>query len=227
MKINTKKIVKLAQDSLVLAFVFVFLISLQVLAATTPTFNQDIVAGSISVDIVDASGVTVAAPAVTFEEATFSFSTQDTTGSFAPTAERIRASNPTGTEEWTVNLAASATTDTWTDGGSNEYDFNDAGGYVDDGATTDVDAFGGEMTVDPSGGTLTEVDSCGVVGISKGTEDAFEEGVTDSIDIMVADGTATAYCQYDFIGDAGNILQKIPAGQAAASYSIDMTVTIQ
>jgi len=179
---------------------------LQVFAASTPTFNQTINAGSLSVDIVNASGVTVAAPAVTFGVATFSFSTQDTTGSFAPSAERIRVSNPTATAAWTVNLAANATTAVW-DGATTDYDFNDAGGYTDDGATTDADSFGGQMTVDPSGATISGVDSCATTNTSLGASDSFEEGSTDSIDIF-SSTTASTFCQFDFCGDAANITSE-------------------
>jgi len=207
------------------AFIFLF-IGIQALGSTTPVFNQTITSTTLSVDIVDADGVTVDSPAVTFDSKNFSFATQDSSGQFGTSSQRIRANNPTATDTWTVNLAASDPTDTWVSG-SDEYDFNDAGEYTDDGATTDADSYGGEMTVDPSTGTISGVDSCATTNLSKGTSDSFEEGATDSIDIMSAASGAATACQWDFIGAVANITQKIPASQAVGSYSIAMTVSIQ
>jgi hypothetical protein len=220
-----EKILKIAKNSLMLISCFTFLFLIEtVLASTSPTFNQTISAGSLSVDIVDAGGTTVASPAVTFGAATYSFDTQSTSGSFAPSAERIRAYNPTATATWTVNLGATAT-DTWT-ASSLHYDFNDptGSGYTDG---TDTDAYGGEMTVDPSGGTITGVSGCATSNVSAGASDSFEEGVTDSIDIFTAASGASTYCRWDYVGAASNISQKIPAGQAAGSYSLTMVVSIQ
>jgi len=226
MKINTKKLTKITQNSLVLAFVFVFLISSQVFAADTTVLTQVINAGSLGEDIVDASGVTVASPAVTMGAVSFSFSDQTSSGQFGTTAERVRVSNPTATEEWTVSIAASATTAVWTDGGSSTYDFNDASGSgYTDGA--DTDSVGGQMTIDPSGGSVTGVDGCATTGVNvQATPVAFEEGTTDSVDLMIAGGTAAPFCQFDFIGDAGNVVQKIPASTIAGTYTISLTVSV-
>ena len=216
MGINLKKISKIARKSLSLALVFVFLVSLQVIAATTPTFNQTITAGALSVDIVDAGGTTVGSPSVTFASKAFSFDTQTSTGDFAPSAQRIRVSNPTGTAAWTVNLAGSAPGAHWTAGG-NTYHFDDATGG---GATN------GQMTVDPSGGTISGVSGCATTNTSKGSVDSFASGSVDSIDIF-SSTTAATYCRFDYVGAVANISQKIPASQAAGSYSLTMSVTVQ
>jgi len=222
MKAKTQKIIKIAQKTCVLVFTFVFLVGLQVLAATS-NFTQSIIDGSLSVDIVDSDGNSVGSPAVAFASKTFSFSTQDATGSFAPSAQRIRVSNPTVTSAWTVALAASSPTASWT-ADSNHYDFNDAGGYVDDGSTTDADSYGGQMTVDPSGGTISGVNGCATTGTSKGSSAPFVEGSTNSITIF-SSTSAAAYCRFDYVGAAANITQKIPAAQTSGSYSLNMTVT--
>ena len=230
MKKIAVKLLPIAKKSLVLAVVFVFLVTLQALAVGT-TFNQSITAGSLSMDIVDDDGASVGSPSVDFAEKSFSFDTQDSKGYFAPTGakeERIRVSNPTGTATWVVNLGAVSTA-SWTDG-SKHYDFNDAGGYTDDGATTDADSYGGQMTVDPSGGTQSGVPSstaCPITNVSVGSEDSFVEGSKNSIDIFTAASGAPTYCRFDYVGVADNITQKIPAGQAAGSYSLSMTVTVQ
>lgn len=225
MKTKTKKMAKIAQKSLVLALIFVFVVGIQVFASNQSTFNQTISAGSLSVDIVDAGGTTVASPAISMGAETFSFSTQDATGQFGTSAERIRAYNPTTTATWTVNLAASSPTDTWT-GGAGDYDFNDAGGYTDDGATTDADAYGGQMTVNPSTGSITGVSGCATTNVSLGASDSFVQTSMNSIDIMSAAAGAATSCRWDFIGAADNITQKLPASQAAGSYSITMVLSI-
>ena len=222
MKTKIRKMAKIGQKSLVLALIFVFLVGIQVFASNSSTFNQTINAGSLSVDVVDAAGTTVASPAISLGAKTFSFSTQDATGQFGTSAERVRASNPTTTAIWTANLAASATTATWTTGTA-YYDFNDASGYTD-GA--DTDSYGGQMTVNPSTGSITGVSGCATTNVSLGTSDSFVEGTTNSIDIMSAAAGAATTCRWDFIGAADNITQKLPASQAAGSYSITMVLSI-
>lgn len=201
-----------------------------ILAADTSTFTQVINAGTWSADFVDAGGTTVASPGVTMTAIDFSFDTQDANGELAPSAQRIRANNPTGTAAWSVTIAAALATDLWENGGATEkFDFNDLGGYVDDGATTDTDDYGGEMTIDPSGGTVggwpNDTD-CPVAEVTKGSSDSFEEGATDNITIMTASGSAPTGCRWHFIGSSNNITQKVPASQPADTYTIDLTVTI-
>lgn len=189
-------------------------------AANTPQFNQAINAGSLSVDIVDAGGTTVASPAVTFNALNFSFDTQDATGTLGTASEKIRVSNPTSTATWSVNLAASATTAKWT-AGTNYYDFNDGSGYTD-GA--DTDTYGGQMTVNPSVGTLAGVSGCATTNVTKGASDSFVEGSVDSIDIFSAAAGASTFCRWDLTGVG--LTQKVPASQASGSYSVNMTLTI-
>lgn len=205
---------------LVLATISIFVSGSAVFAANTPTLNQTINAGSLSVDIVDDSGNTVGSPSVAFSAANYSFDNQDGTGTLGTASEKIRVYNPTSTETWTVNLAGSATTALWTDGG-NTYDFNDGSGYSDGG---DTDAKGGQMTINPSAGTLAGVSGCATTNVSKGASDSFIEGSVNSIDLMSAAAGAATFCRWDLTGVA--LTQKIPASQPAGSYSISMTMTI-
>ncbi|HNT30018.1 MAG TPA: hypothetical protein PKL83_03645 [bacterium] len=195
---------------------------LQVFAATDSDWSQVINAGSQSVDIVDDTGAAVANPAVTFGALTYDFDTQDGTGTFGISTEKVRVYNPTSTATWTVNIAGSATTAVWTDGGSNTYDFNDVNGYTD-GA--DTDSVGGQLTIDPSGGSISGVSGCATTNISAGTSDAFEEGTVDSIDLLAAASGAPTFCRWDYTG--ASLSQGIPAAQVAASYAINMVVSIQ
>jgi len=190
-------------------------------AANTPQLNQAISAGTKSVDIVDDSGNSVVSPSVSFGALTFSFDTQDGSGVLGTSSERIRTYNPTSSEIWSVNLAGSADTASWTDGGTNSYDFNDGSGYTDGG---DADSVGGQMTVDPSTGTLAGVSGCATTNVTKGVSESFSQGTVDSIDLMSAAAGAPTFCRWDLTGVA--LTQKIPASQSAASYSISMVMTI-
>ena len=204
-------------EALSLSLVLGLIVLVQAWASTTPTFNQTISAAALSVDIVDSGGSTVETPTVDFGGVNFSFDYQDSHGQFATSSERVRANNPTAKDTWTVSLAGSAPGATWTDGG-NTYNFDDPTGS---GETN------GQMSFDPSTGSITGVDGCSADHVSKGISESFEEGVTDSIDIMIASAGAATACQWDFIGAAENLLQKIPAGQVVGSYSLGMIVSIQ
>jgi len=200
-----------------------------VLASSTSNFTQTINAGTLAVDIVDGSYVTVGSPTMAMSAATFSFACQTKTGTFGTASEVIYVSNPDAADNgWTVSLAAAATTDVWDSAGT-DFDFNEAGssGCVDDGATTDADSFGGQMTVDASGATLAvgQCASCVTTNVTKGSSASFVEGTTNTITILTG---ATAS---DDIGDwkltGVSISQKIPAEQPAASdYNINMVLSI-
>ncbi len=201
----------------------------EVYASSTSTFNQTINPGTLAVDIVNASYVAVGSPTITMDPVTFSFSCQTATGVFGTATEQIYVTNPDAADGgWSVSLAASSTTDVWDSAGT-DYDFNDPGtsGCVDDGATTDADDLGGELTVNASGGTLDVggCASCVVTNITKGSSNAYEEGTTDSITIL------TGSSESDDIGDWTlenvSISQKIPAEQPVASdYNINMVLSI-
>lgn len=195
-------------------------------AASTSNFTQTITAGTLSVDITNSSYVSVPSPSLAMNSTSFDFSCQTVTGSFGTASEQVYISNPDAADNgWSVSLAASATTDIW-DSANVDFDFNDptTAGCTDGG---DTDSFGGQMTIDASGATLSSgaCSSCTTGNISLGSSDAFEEGVTDSITII------TAAAGSDDIGDWYvrdiSISQTIPAEQPAASdYNIDMVLSI-
>lgn len=197
-----------------------------VLAASTSNFQQTITAGTISVDIVDGSYVTVGSPSVALGSTAFSFSCQTTTGSFGTVSQQIYIQNPDAADNgYTVSLAASDPTDVWDSAGT-DFDFNDSGssGCADGG---DADSLAGQMTVDPSGATLDvgNCASCVTTNVTLGSSDAFEEGSTDSITLVTASSGS------DDVGDwtvqGIDISQTIPAEQPAANdYDIDMTLSI-
>ena len=218
-----KKWLKLFKNSMIMIGSFLLLVGVQVLANNQATMNQTINNSSKSVDIVDGSGVTIASPAVAFGAVNYSFDNQDATGTLGTASQKIRVYNPTNATSLTVSLAGSATTAVWTDG-SNTYDFNDGSGYTD-GA--DTDSVGGQMTVDPSAGTLAGVSGCSTSSnISKGSSASFEEGTKPSIDLITSiTSDSNKFCRWDLTGVA--LTQKIPANQASGgTYSITLVLSI-
>ena len=204
------------------------LLASTVYGASTANFTQVINAGTLSVDIVDGSFVTVGSPSVSMGAVNFSFACQSSTGVFGSGTQQIYVQNPDAADGgWSLTMAASNATDVWDSAGT-DFDFNDPSGSpagCGDGA--DADSVGGQMTIDPSGGVLAAGNcaSCTTTGISLGSSDAFEEGTTDSITI------ATAGAGSDDIGDWTiqdvDISQQIPPEQPAASdYNIDMVLTV-
>lgn len=197
-----------------------------VFASDTSTFNQTINSGTLSVDIVDASYVTVASPSIDMSTLSFGFTCQTSTGTFGTTTEQIYVKNPDAADSgWTVSLAGSATTAVWDSAGT-DFDFNDSNGSgCTDGG--DTDSFGGQMTVDASGGSIAvgSCSACTTTGVSAGSSNAFVEGSVDDITIL------SGASESDDIGDwtlqGVSISQKVPAEQpAAADYSIDMVLSI-
>ncbi len=177
--------------------------------------------GTLSVDIVDGAGSSVASPFLEMGGANVSFSNQTATGTFGISSQKIRVDNGTGTAVWTLSLAAdSGATALWD--GTTDYDFNDPTANAVDGA--DTDSFGGQMTVDPSSSTITPEGGCTLTNISSGGSSSYSEGVTDAITIASASSGADTNCYWD-ITDI-DISQTIPAEQPADSYTIDMTLSI-
>ncbi len=194
--------------------------------SSTSDFTQTINPGTLTVDIVDGSYVAVGSPAVAMSAATFGFTCQTTTGTFGTGTQQIYVKNPDASDTgWSTTLAASAPTAFWDSAGT-DMDFNDpttAG--CTDGA--DADSLKGQMTVDPSVGTLAvgQCLSCVVTNVTKGSLAAFNQATLDSITIL--SGAAGS----DDIGDwkltGVSISQKIPGEQPAASdYTIPLTLSI-
>ena len=197
-------------------------------AANTPTLSQTINNGVLSTDILDASRVTVGSPSASMSAKTLSFSCQSggsaSTGTLGTTSQRLYVINPGGADNgWTLTLAAtSGATSTWTSGG-NGMDFNDpTTSGCTDGA--DTDSKGGQLTVDPSGGTLTaDCASCTTSNITKGSSAAFNQGTTDSVTLLNAALASDNVWQGYLTG--ATLSQTIPAETPSGTYSLNMTLT--
>lgn len=220
------------KSKLVVAFIAAVLLASGVpastFAANNSTFNQTINTAALDVNILNASQIPVASPAVAMSPKGFLFTCQSggdaSTGTFGTNSERIYVFNPDAADNgWTLTLGATAgTTATWTSGG-NSFDFNDD---EDDGCTdgADADAVPGQLTVDPSAGTITtDCDACTSTNITKGSSASFVEGATDSITLITAtSGSDDVWRGY--LTGVG-LSQTIPAETPAGSYTINMTLT--
>jgi len=192
----------------------------------TPSLNDwavswKTVGGELTSDIVDSGGSSVSSPHLSMTTSTFSFDDQTATGTLGVASQKIRVNNTTANPEWTLTIAASTSTAYW-DGSASDYDFNDPTASAGDGG--DDDALGGQMTIDPSGGTITPQGGCSGTGLSLHGAGAFSEGVTDSITIITAADTADTSCYWDVTGI--DISQTIPPEQEVDSYNIDMMITV-
>jgi len=212
----------------VIALIILFIFSNSAFASPTSTFNQTINAGTLSVDIVDGSYVSVGSPSVSMSNATFSMNCQASTGTFGTATQQIYIENPDAADNgWTVTLAASSPTDVWDSAGT-DFDFNDGAGApagCSDGG--DTDSLAGQMTVNPSVGTLStgQCSGCTTNNITKGSQSSYAEGVTDSITILT--GAAASDDIGDWTLQGVSISQQIPSEQPAASdYSINLILTV-
>ena len=198
------------------------------LAANTSTLNQTINNGVLSTDILDATKTPVASPSVGMTAKNLSFTCQSganaSTGTLGSASQRMYVINPGGADNgWTLTLGATAgATGTWVSGG-NSIDFNDpTTSGCTDGA--DADSKGGQLTVDPSVGTLTaDCASCTTANITKGTATGFNQGTTDSVTLLNA-ALASDNIWQGYLTGAG-LSQVIPAETPSGAYTLNMTLT--
>lgn len=193
-----------------LSLVFMLTFGLNAYAANNTNLSIAIGEGSISIDVVDNSGSAVASPTVSMTAPNFNFAEQASTGTFGTAAEKIRVFNPTSTSTWTASVAATGgATATWVDGGSNTMDYNDPSGA--------------RLTIDPSSGTIV-ANGGSTTNITSGSSQTFDQGNTDSITLFSASSGAATFDFFDLTGVA--LSQVIPGSQAAAAYTLNMTLTV-
>ncbi|MBU4455004.1 hypothetical protein KJ586_00620 [Patescibacteria group bacterium] len=217
----------------VLVFTSTIGVGTYVLASSTSNFTQTINPGTLSVDIVDASYVTVGSPSVAMNAATFSFACQTITGSFGTASQQIYVKNPDAADGgWSVSLAGTtATTTVWASAGT-PFDYNDpaGSGCTDTAHAQDTDSVGGQMTVDPSAGTLAvgQCATCVTTNVTKGSSAAFDAvNATPINSITILTGAAASNDIGDWKLTGVSISQKIPAEQPADSdYDVNMVLTI-
>lgn len=196
----------------------VLVIPATVFGASNSNVTQAISAGTLSTDILDASRVPVASPAVAMSAANFSFNCQTVTGTLGSAAQRLYVINPSAAStSWALSIAATggATTKWQNTGSTKNYAYNDATGS---GCTN------GQLTIDPSVATVTAdctSGACTGATITKGTSTAMSAATP----VTLMSGNATANVWRGYLTGIG-LSQKIPGEQAADNYTINMTLTV-
>lgn len=183
--------------------------------------------GTLTVDIVDANEATVTSPNFTMSNSGYSFDCRAVNGVLGESAQRIRVSNPTTTPGWSLSIAPTdGATALWRNVGDTEqYDVNDpSGSPAGCGDGIDGDTRPGQLSVDPSTGTIAPETGCSTGNVTLGSLSAFNQGVTDSIDISTANGSADSDCIWDITGV--DLTQMVPGEQPVGTYDINLTITI-
>lgn len=202
-------------------------------AASNSNFSQTINAGTLTTDILNSSRAAVSNPAVSMSAKSFSFDCQAggsaSTGTFGTSSERIYVNNPNGANNgWTLTIAAtSGATARWANAGTSSFmDFNDPSGSTagcSDGA--DSDSYSGQMTINPSAGTITtDCGTCTTSNISKGSSSAFNQGTVDTITLLNAAASSDDIWR-GYLTGVG-ISQTIPAETPADTFTINLTLTV-
>lgn len=230
MKTLQKNFVRGSVNALLIAVLAIGLGVVPAQASSTPNLTQTINAGSLSTDIMDSTHTPVGSPAFAFSAVGFSFNCQSggsaATGTLGSDSQRIYVTNGSAANNgWTLAIAAtSGATTTWSDGGSNTYDFND-GTTSGCGDGADADTKAGQLTLNPTAGTITtDCTSCNTTGITAGSQTSFAQGTTDSITLITAGATSSDIGRWYMTGVTGS--QTIPAEQPSASYTLNMTLTV-
>ena len=223
--------IKRINISIAISFFVAFALVGSASAANTPDLTQAITAGTLSTDILDNNRATVASPSSALSSKSFSFNCQSggsaSTGLLGTNTQRLYVINPDGADNgWTLTVAAtSGATSVWENTGATQtFDFNDSGGSgCTDGG--DADSRPGQLSVDPSVGTLsTDCLSCTSSNVTLGSSSSFVQGTTDSITLLNA-GAASNDVWRGYLTGVG-LSQTIPAEQSVENYDINFTVTV-
>ena len=177
----------------------------------------------LGVDMVNSTGASVGSPAITLSGGATSDSCLASTATLSSSSQKIRISNNTTNPAWTLSIAATAgATANWSSGTAT-YDYNDAAGSgCTDGA--DSDSLSGQLSINPSGATVTPSLYCASTGITLGSSSAFSEGTTNSVTLVTGSTGADLSCYWDVTGI--NLSQTIPAFQLPGAYSLQLTMTM-
>lgn len=184
-----------------------------VFAATTATstLEQVITAGALSTEFQDAGGATVSNPTVPLTTLAQSSAVQTSTGTFGTTSNRVVIDNPgAALNGWTLTLnATNPSTALWSNG-TQTFD------YKGTTATGQLSINGATATYTALNGTST--------GITVGTGGTFSAS-TVAGGLTLAQGDGTNDVTKGYVAGYG-VQQSIPAGQAAGTYTIQMTQTL-
>ena len=178
--------------------------------APTPVFSGD---------IVNASGTSISNPVVSMTALNLSFNCQTATGVLGTSAQQIRITNTTPSDNLGWNLTIAATSSSWSDGSGQSYAYNNSSGSPA-GCTS------GQLTISPAAQVITPETSpeygCSNTGLSAGANSAMTG--TTPVTITSANSSSSYYCFWD-ITNIG-LSQAIPPMQPAGAYSLSLTLTL-
>lgn len=183
--------------------------------------------GAVSVDIVDASGVSVSSPSYSFANVDIGMSCQTTTATLSNSSQRVRVTNSMTSGGWSLSIAATdGATAAWVrDDTAQHYDYNDPSGSPPGcGSGSDGDGIAGQLTLSPGASTITPQSGCSATGLSRGSTAGFDQGNTDVVTLVTASSGADLGCYWDITGITAS--QTIPPTQFEGHYSLTMTVTV-
>jgi hypothetical protein len=182
--------------------------------------------GTLSVDVVDGNGDSVASPGIGFTNLSLLYDCTESTAALGTATQRIRVTNMTANSNWALSIAPTAgPTALWSNNGSTEhFDYNDIAGVpagCDDGA--DTDTFAGKLRVEPSASSQSPQTGCSTSGLTAGSNEDYSEGVVDSIPLLTA-VSANTECYWDITGIS--LRQMIPKEQTPEAYTLSLTLTL-
>lgn len=183
-------------------------------AAVDTDLTQEIQAGTLTYDIVDATGTAIANPTLAFPSTTFSFSCQTKAQTFGTASQKIKVSNPVLSGVKVDINATDPVAGKWADN-TKSYKYNDPAG-------TTAGCTAGQMTV--SGGTFTKT-----AGANDPTYTmpvgafVYDTGNSTTPAVTLMNNTSTTAWEGELTGYSFS--QKIPAEQADGNYTINMTLS--
>lgn len=173
-----------------------------------------IVGSTLSVDIVNSSGVSVSNPKVIFPSLFNSFQCQSNMGILGTPAERIRVTDNRASGNWSLALSAADGASAKWESGSDSYSFNNPAG-------TPAGCQFGQLAMDFSSIGAGAKPGCTGTGLAPGAPGGFTGGTPR----IIGSGTgADRFCYWDVTGVG--LEQQIPGATPPGSYTIDMTLTV-
>ncbi len=201
-----------------LAIAGIIVVSFVSTAEASPVgrLSQSINSGTITTNIVDTNGSPVVGASFAMSATSISTICQTSTGSYGSNNQRVAVDNPGGANGgWTLAIALTGGAGSnWTSGGNTYKADNPAAA----GCTQ------GQLTLNPTLATIGLVGASTSTGITKGTQAAFSNGVTDSITLLNAAINSDDIWSGYLTGIG--VSQTIPPQTPAGAYTIDLTQTV-
>lgn len=179
------------------------------------------------VGIVNSSGDTVGSPVYPLGTTIVKSVCQTVNGTLGTASQQLQVYNNLSSTGWSLSIAASdGPSSLWsTSGGAQYYDFNDSSGSpAGCNSGSDGDGYAGQLTINPSGASISSPNGCSSSGISLGTAIGFDQSAIDTISLGTGSSSTPVGCQWNFTGIG--MSQTIPPSQPAGTYTLTMMMTM-